>query len=73
MKCSLHKTFHPSFRNNEFNRVTTSLNESHIISPQQYASKDLLKTQQKVLQQNSSAKYSSTQIPFVYEFVYKLS
>ena len=48
MKCSLHQTSHPSFQNNEFNRVMTSLNESYIISSQQYASKDLLKTHQKV-------------------------
>ena len=44
----LHKTSHPSFQNNEFNRVKKSLNESYIISPQQYVSKDLLKTHQKV-------------------------
>ena len=44
----LHKTSHPSFQNNEFNRVMKSLNESYIISPQQYVSKDLLKTHQKV-------------------------
>ena len=49
MKCSVHKTSHPSFQNNEFNRVITSLKESYIISPQQDASKDLLKTQQKVI------------------------
>ena len=46
MKYSLRKTSHFSFQNNEFNRVMTILNESYI--PQQYASKDLLKTHQKV-------------------------
>ena len=48
MKCSLRKTSHPNFQNNEFNRVMTSLNKSYIISLQQYVSKDLLKTHQKV-------------------------
>ena len=48
MKCSLHKTSHPNFQNNEFNRVITSLNESYIISLQQYVSKDLLKTHREV-------------------------
>ena len=48
MKCNLHKTSHPNIRNNEFNRVITSLNESNIMSLQQYVSKDLLKTHQKV-------------------------
>ena len=49
MKFSLHRTPHPDFQNNEFNRVIKSLNDSYIISPHQYASKDLLKTYQEVI------------------------
>ena len=48
MKCSLHKTSHPSFQNNEFNQGITSLSDSYIISLQQYAFKDLLQTHQTV-------------------------
>ena len=48
MKCSLHKISHLNFQNNEFNRVIMNLNEPYIISLQQYVSKDLLKTNQKV-------------------------
>ena len=49
-KCSLHKTSHPSFQNSGFSRVITSLNESYMVSPQQYVSKDVLKTHQKVIE-----------------------
>ena len=54
MKCNLHKTSHPNFQSNEFNRVITSLNKSYIISLQQYVSKDLLKTHQKVSKTSKS-------------------